>query len=402
MPESEPPANNRSKAKPRQESRHADALHWTPSTDREEAISGPAAGLPELQLPGESLLGSDFSQSTFDRHAALLGDSRLSHPANSIARIRIAQQLQRDYGNQYVQRLVKHISRQRAEAVQAKLTVGSAGDKYEQEADRIAKELVASSSPPNSEAVQRQGEEEEELQMKPQLEQRVGAEGGGVDREFEQSIQQARGHGQPLPDEVRSSIGGALGADLSEVRVHTGSESDALNDSVSARAFTTGQDVFFAEGEYDPGSAAGREILAHELVQVVQQGGVQRVASQENLTPGAGPIVQRHPEGTELPNAGADAAEIGEKEQAAPPTTRTTETEEAEQQAATEAGSDEPGDRGKGSTRRLRRIKEDCAWDGRDPSRPTGLFGEVRRSLHEGRYSPPRRQRMAGRGQCPR
>ena len=127
MPKSETHAGGRARTKPQQEPRQR-----TPSTDRSPATSDAAAGLQELQHPWESLLGSDFSQRTFERHAALIGDSRMSHRMYAKKRAAIVMQLQRDYGNRYVQRLVKHISRQRAEAAQAKLTVGPAGDKYEQ------------------------------------------------------------------------------------------------------------------------------------------------------------------------------------------------------------------------------------------------------------------------------
>ena len=69
------------------------------------------------------------------------------------------------------------------------------------------------------------------------------------------------------------------------VRVHTGPEADTLNDSMSARAFTTGQDIFLKRGEYDPRSTAGQELLAHELTHVVQQGGASSLRKkQENET----------------------------------------------------------------------------------------------------------------------
>ena len=73
----------------------------------------------------------------------------------------------------------------------------------------------------------------------------------------------------------------AFNADFSGVKVHTGAESDTLNRSLSARAFTSGHDVFFRQGEYNPDSTAGQELLAHELTHVVQQRGtaVQRQAS---------------------------------------------------------------------------------------------------------------------------
>jgi hypothetical protein len=66
---------------------------------------------------------------------------------------------------------------------------------------------------------------------------------------------------------------GAFGADFSGVRVHTDSKSDSLNRSVQAKAFTTGSDIFFRSGTYQPASSGGQELLAHELTHVVQQGG---------------------------------------------------------------------------------------------------------------------------------
>ena len=71
----------------------------------------------------------------------------------------------------------------------------------------------------------------------------------------------------------------AFGADFTGVRVHTGPEADALNNSMSARACTTGQDIFPETAEYNPGTPEGQRLLAYELTHMVQQGGadVQRV-----------------------------------------------------------------------------------------------------------------------------
>ncbi|MEQ8957392.1 MAG: DUF4157 domain-containing protein, partial [Coleofasciculus sp. C2-GNP5-27] len=94
---------------------------------------------------------------------------------------------------------------------------------------------------------------------------------------LEESIQQKRGQGQSLSEDIREPMEQTLGADFSGVKVHTDSQSDQLNRSIQARAFTTGQDVFFKQGEYNPGSKNGQELLAHELTHVVQQTGtVQR------------------------------------------------------------------------------------------------------------------------------
>ena len=93
-----------------------------------------------------------------------------------------------------------------------------------------------------------------------------------VSSEVEQAIQQARGRGQAMDSKVRTQMESALGVDFSGVRVHTGNEADTFNRALDARAFTTGQDIFFRQGEYNPGGSSNRELLAHELTHVVQQG----------------------------------------------------------------------------------------------------------------------------------
>jgi hypothetical protein len=99
-------------------------------------------------------------------------------------------------------------------------------------------------------------------------------EGETVDRpEIEGAIESARGSGQALDSGVRRRMDSAFGADFSGVRVHTDDRADRLNRSLDARAFTTGQDIFFRQGEYQPSSSAGGTLLAHELTHVVQQTG---------------------------------------------------------------------------------------------------------------------------------
>lgn len=113
---------------------------------------------------------------------------------------------------------------------------------------------------------------------------RLLGSGGGVDRaatrsqgagplddEIAADINQARGGGSGLDDGTRGDMESHLGVDLSGVRVHTGSQADGLSRSVQADAFTTGSDVFFRDGKYQPGTSDGRRLLAHELTHVVQQ-----------------------------------------------------------------------------------------------------------------------------------
>lgn len=176
--------------------------------------------------------------------------------------------------------------------IQSKLTIGEPGDKYEQEADETARQVVQRIHQSKGEKVQRESlPEEDELQMKPEssiqreslpkedelqmkpMVQRVADRGRATSPDLETSIQQVRGSGQPLADSIKSPMEQAFGADFSGVKVHTDTQADQLNQSIQAKAFTTGQDVFFGSGTYEPGSRRGQELLAHELTHVVQQRG---------------------------------------------------------------------------------------------------------------------------------
>ena len=95
---------------------------------------------------------------------------------------------------------------------------------------------------------------------------------GHVHPEVQGRIDATRGSGTGLDAGVRSRFEGELGP-LGDVTVHTDDTADQLNRSVSARAFATGTDVYFAKGEYAPGSADGDRLIAHELAHVVQQRG---------------------------------------------------------------------------------------------------------------------------------
>lgn len=96
---------------------------------------------------------------------------------------------------------------------------------------------------------------------------------GVVHPDVETAIAGARGGGRPLDRGVRERTEPSLGESLADVRVHTGDGAAALARAVSARAFTVGSDVFFAPGEYRPGTPSGNELIAHELAHVVQQRG---------------------------------------------------------------------------------------------------------------------------------
>ncbi len=148
--------------------------------------------------------------------------------------------------------------------IQAKLSIGQPNDAYEQEADRVAAHVVqqlhlpVTAQLPDSPSIQRQ------IQPRP-------IDRGHSSTSLESGINSARGRGQALDPTLQRSMGRTMGADFSRVRVHTDAQSDQLNRSIQAKAFTTGQDVFFRQGAYDPGSRGGQTLIAHELTHVIQQ-----------------------------------------------------------------------------------------------------------------------------------
>ncbi|KAA3664425.1 MAG: DUF4157 domain-containing protein [Chloroflexi bacterium] len=136
----------------------------------------------------------------------------------------------------------------------------------------IGNQAVGLFNAPQSASVQRESmsETDDELQMKP-LVQRRADEGGEAPADLESVINQARGNGLPLAPELQAQMGQAMGADFGGVRVHTDAQSDQLTQSIQAKAFTTGQDLFFRQGAYQPESRGGQALIAHELAHVVQQ-----------------------------------------------------------------------------------------------------------------------------------
>ncbi|NEO83829.1 MAG: DUF4157 domain-containing protein [Spirulina sp. SIO3F2] len=152
---------------------------------------------------------------------------------------------------------------------QAKLSIGQPNDKYEQEVDRVARDGTQRLHTPITNAA----EPGPIINFKSYVQRSSALTGGEASSELESSINCARGGGQSLDSGLQQSMGQAMGADFSQVKVHTNGQSDRLNRSIQARAFTTGSDVFFRKGEYNPGSQGGQELIAHELTHVVQQGG---------------------------------------------------------------------------------------------------------------------------------
>lgn len=166
--------------------------------------------------------------------------------------------------------------------IQKKLTIGKPGDKYEQEADRVASQVAQHINAPtfkeNSirESIQREKDLEGAMctrGFQAAIQRKQAMTNEETSPELESAINTARGSGQPLDAGLQQSMGQAMGANFSGVKVHTDTQSDQLNQSIQARAFTTGQDVFFRGGAYQPGNRGGQELIAHELTHVLQQDG---------------------------------------------------------------------------------------------------------------------------------
>ncbi len=170
---------------------------------------------------------------------------------------------------------------EKALPIQTKLKISQPGDKYEQEADRVAEEVVRRIHNPQPETLQRQPfleDEDEQLHRKSTVQSPISSlhpvsarDSLTVSPNLETAIQHARNGGQTLPEQVREPMEQVFGADFSRVRVHKDSRSERLNQSLQASAFTIGYDIFLGTRTCDPGSKEGKRLLAHELAHVLQQ-----------------------------------------------------------------------------------------------------------------------------------
>ncbi len=154
-----------------------------------------------------------------------------------------------------------------------KLEVGAANDKYEQEADAVADRVMRMPEP----FIQKkcaECEEEETLQTKPLVQLSVDSASSGTQVKpwVQSQIETSRGSGQTLPDDTRNFMESRIGADFSEVKIHTDEKSVQMSRELGARAFTVGKDVHFGRGQFSPESSDGKRLLAHELAHTVQQG----------------------------------------------------------------------------------------------------------------------------------
>lgn len=161
--------------------------------------------------------------------------------------------------------------------LQAQLTMGAIDDPQEKEADAVAAQVMRS---PKGELTTCHGEcDTEEVQALVQPSPATAgrtASSGVASSKLETDINSQQGQGTALPDKTREFMELRMGSDFSHVRVHNSGEANSLNHKISSRAFTVGNDIFFADGHYHPEHDEGRRLLAHELTHVMQQTNVRR------------------------------------------------------------------------------------------------------------------------------
>jgi peptidoglycan hydrolase-like protein with peptidoglycan-binding domain len=155
------------------------------------------------------------------------------------------------------------------------LTISPVDDPQEKEADAVAKKVVSgedAKTEMNSSLVNVQMKKEEEMLMaKTEDGMLAGTE------QLQTTLDSSKGSGTPLDANTQNEIGGKMGADLSDVKIHTDSKANEMSEGINAKAFTHGQDIYFKQGNFDTNSNQGKELLAHELTHTVQQkGGVSR------------------------------------------------------------------------------------------------------------------------------
>ncbi|MEO1259499.1 MAG: DUF4157 domain-containing protein [Bacteroidota bacterium] len=210
-------------------------------------------------------------------------------------------------------------ARQEDAFFQPKLTIGQPNDKYEQEADAVADAVVDHAGP--TPAVQQKEissiqrvtlatpqedeklgtaeqrmEEDKLIQEKPEL-QKMGDEeeeevqmksaaaSNTASPQVSQKIKSKAGSGQKLSPQIRAEMEAGIGADFSQVNIHTDADAVQMNKELGAQAFTHGQDIYFNAGKYQPENGGGKRLLAHELTHVVQQSKTNDDSIQKQATP---------------------------------------------------------------------------------------------------------------------
>ena len=152
---------------------------------------------------------------------------------------------------------------------QPKLVVNQPSDKYEQEADRVADQIMRMPE----QGVQRQLDLEEnargQLQTKPMLQRK--SEGNSISEAPSIVHEVLQSSGQPLDSETRAFMEPRFGHDFSQVRVHKDEKATKSAQTINALAYTVGHNVVFGARQFAPKTTTGKKLIAHELTHLVQQ-----------------------------------------------------------------------------------------------------------------------------------
>lgn len=163
-------------------------------------------------------------------------------------------------------------------SLQPKLQIGESNDRYEQEADHVAEQVMQM-------PISKHSNETEYVQTKPLVQRRT------TDTQNESTVAPSIVHdvlhssGQPLNQATREFMEPRFSYDFSKVRIHNGHKANESTRALNARAYTVGSNVVFNTGEYKPDTNQGQRLIAHELTHVVQQNGMpgsQRMLNKKN------------------------------------------------------------------------------------------------------------------------
>jgi hypothetical protein len=143
---------------------------------------------------------------------------------------------------------------------QRKLAIGASNDPLEQEADRIADQVLAAPAHPAANGAP------------PPIQRFSGQSTGQMDNTASASVDRALASpGRPLDTALREDMEHRFGHDFSRVRVHSDAAAEQSARDVNAHAYTAGDNIVFGTGRFAPGTHEGQRLLAHELTHVVQQ-----------------------------------------------------------------------------------------------------------------------------------
>jgi hypothetical protein len=143
--------------------------------------------------------------------------------------------------------------------IEMKLAISEPGDPYEQEADRIADEVMRMPAHPA-------------INGSPPRIQRFAVQACGQPEAALTSVDEALASpGRPLEPVFRQDMEQRFGHDFSRVRVHSGGAAEQSAREVRANAYTAGHNIVFGAGRFSPGTEEARRLLAHELTHVIQQ-----------------------------------------------------------------------------------------------------------------------------------